>query len=42
MKFGQLKEYNISNIFIEKYKNAQCTQNMLVKLFPDPCLKNRS
>ena len=35
MKFGQLIEYNIKNIFLEKlYKNV------LEKLFPDPFLKN--
>ena len=34
MKFGQLIEYNIRNIFVEKsYKNV------LEKLFADPCLK---
>ena len=33
MKFGQLIEYNMRNIF----KNP--TQNALEKLFPDPYLK---
>ena len=33
MKFGQLIEYNMRNIF----KNP--TQNVLEKLFPDPYLK---
>ena len=34
MKFGQLIEYNIRNIFVEKsYKNV------LEKLLADPCLK---
>ena len=35
MKFGQLLEYNMRNIFVEK-----STQNMVEKLFPDPFLKN--
>ena len=34
MKFGQLMEYNMRNIFVEK----SCT-NVLEKLFPDPYLK---
>ena len=34
MKFGQLIEYNMRNIFFDKH-----TQNMLEKLFPDPYLK---
>ena len=34
MKFGQLLEYNMKNIFL---KNN--TQNALEKLFPDPFLK---
>ena len=37
MKFGQLIEYNMRNIFLEKsYKNV------VEKLFPDPLLKNQS
>ena len=35
MKFGQLLEYNMRNIFVEK-----SAQNMVEKLFPDPFLKN--
>ena len=34
MKFGQLIEYNMRNIFVENH-----TQNVLEKLFPDPYLK---
>ena len=30
MKFGQLIEYNLKNIFLEKY-----TQNVVAKLFLD-------
>ena len=37
MKFAQLKEYNMRNIFV---KNL--TQNVLEKLFPDPYLKNQN
>ena len=36
MKFGQLIEYNISNIFLENH-----TENSVEKLFPDPFLKNQ-
>ena len=36
MKFGQLIEYNMRNIFVEK------SQNVLEKLFPDPYLKNQN
>ena len=31
MKFGQLIEYNMRNIFLKNH-----TQNVLEKLFPDP------
>ena len=34
IKFGQLVEYNMRNIFVENH-----TQNVLEKLFPDPYLK---
>ena len=34
MKFGQLMECNLRNIFVKKI-----TQNVLQKLFPDPSLK---
>ena len=34
MKFGQLMEYNMRNIFVEKSYT-----NVLEKLFPDPYLK---
>ena len=34
MKFGQLLECNMRNIFLEKY-----TQNVMEKLVPDPFLK---
>ena len=37
MKFGQLIEYNIRNIFVENH-----SQNVLEKLFPDPYLKNQN
>ena len=37
IKFGQLIEYNMRNIFIEKYK-----QNVVEKLFRDPFLKNHN
>ena len=36
MKLGQLREYNMRNIFVEKSQ----TQN--VKFFPDPFLKNQN
>ena len=35
MKFGQLIEYNVGNILLEKN-----TQNVVEKLFSDPFLKN--
>ena len=40
MKFRQLIEYNMGNIFVEKI----CVQSVLEKLFPDPYIKiqNRS
>ena len=37
MKFGQLIEYNMRNIFVENH-----TQNLLEKPFPDPYLKNQN
>ena len=37
MKFGQLIENKMGNIFYEKY-----TQNVVQKLFPDSFLKNQS
>ena len=37
MKFGELIEYNIRNIFLENHK-----QNMLEELFSDPCLINQN
>ena len=37
MKFGQLIEYNMRNIFDEKN-----TQNVLEKLFPDSYQKNQN
>ena len=37
LKFGQLIEYNMRNIFIEKH-----TQNVVEKLFRDPFLKNHN
>ena len=37
MKFGQLTEYNLRNIFREKY-----TQNVMEELFTDPFLKNQN
>ena len=37
MKFGQLVEYNMRNIFIKNH-----TQNVLEKLFTDPYLKNQN
>ena len=36
IKFGQLLEYNKSNIFLKNY-----TQNMVEKLVPDPFVKNQ-
>ena len=38
MKFGQLVECNMRNIFPEK----KHTQNVVEKLFPDPFLKNKN
>ena len=38
MKFGQLIEYNMRNIFFLKNH----TQNVLEKLFQDPYLKNEN
>ena len=35
MKFGQLIEHNMSNIFLKDH-----TQNVVEKLFPDSFLKN--
>ena len=35
IKFGQLTEYNMRNIFLENP-----SQNVVEKLFPDPFLKN--
>ena len=35
MKFGQLIEYDMRNIFLENH-----TQNVVEKLVPDPFLKN--
>ena len=37
MKFDQLVEYNMSNIFVKNH-----TQNVLEKLFLDPYLKNQN
>ena len=37
MKFGQLVEHNMRNIFVENH-----TQNVLEELFPDPYLKNQN
>ena len=37
MKFGQLIEYNVRNIY---HKNH--TQNVAEKLFSDPSLKNQN
>ena len=36
MKFGQLIEHDIRNIFLKSH-----TQNVVEKLFPDPFLKNQ-
>ena len=36
MKFGQLIEYKMGNIFVNH------TQNVLERLFPDPYLKNQN
>ena len=35
MKFGQVIEYNMRNIFLQNH-----TQNVVEKLFPNPFLKN--
>ena len=37
MKFDQLREHNMKNIFVENH-----TQNVLEKLFPDPYLKKQN
>ena len=37
MKFGQLEEYDMKNIFLEKY-----AKNVAEKLVPDPFLKNQN
>ena len=37
MKFGQLIEYNMRNIFVKNH-----TQNVLEELFPDHYLKNQN
>ena len=37
MKFGQLIEYNLRNIFLKNY-----TQNVAEKLFPDSFLQNKN
>ena len=37
IKFGQLIEYNMRNISVEK-SYTKCAG----KLFPDPCLKNQN
>ena len=37
MKFGQLIEYDMRNIFLKKH-----TQNVVKKLVPDPYLKNQN
>ena len=37
IKFGQLIEYNIRNIFLTNY-----TQNVEVKLFPDSIVKSQN
>ena len=37
VKFGQLINYNMRNIFLENY-----TQNVVEKLFPDPFLKTQN
>ena len=36
MKYGQLTEHNMRNIFFENH-----SQNVMEKLFPDPFLKNQ-
>ena len=37
IKFGQLLEYNIRNIFVKNY-----TENVEAKLFPDSFVKNQN
>ena len=37
LKFGQLIEYNIRNIFLKNY-----TQNVVEKPVPDPLIKNQN
>ena len=37
MKFGQLLEYNMSNIFLKNHP-----QYVVKKLFPDPFLKSQN
>ena len=37
MKFGQIIEYNMRNIFLENH-----TQNVVERLFPDPFLKTQN
>ena len=37
MKFGQLIEYNMRNIFLKNH-----AQNVMEKLVPDPSLKNQN
>ena len=37
MTFGQLIEYNVINVFPEKY-----TQNVMEKLVPDPFIKTQN
>ena len=37
IKFGQLIEYNMKNIFLENY-----TQTVVEKLFLDPFIKNKN
>ena len=37
MKFGQLKEYNMGNIFSKNH-----AQNVVQKLLPGPFLKNKN
>ena len=36
MKFGQLKEYNMTSIFLEK------SYDVIEKLVPDPFIKNEN
>ena len=37
MKFGQLIEYNLRNIYLKNH-----TQNVVEKLFPDPFSENQN